>query len=133
MLYRLNTLCPEPSSKLLARKSRVAPKNLSPPSLKLVAAHIFCKVLNNIRKALHFYNFKEVSFWVDSITVVCWIKSKDTWSTLVRKRALEIGKFDNVNWHFVLTKGNLSDLGSRGVLSQERITKSWLYGPEMNV
>ena len=130
MVYQLNTLCLEPSSKLLARKSRVASKNLSLPSLKLVAAHIFCKMLTNVREALDFHNFKEVNFWVGSITALCWIKSKDTWSTLVRNKALDIGKFENINCHYVHTKKYSKNLGSRGISSQEKITKSWFYRPK---
>ena len=87
-------------------------------------------MLTNVREALDFHNFKEVNFWVDSITTLCWIKSKDTWSTLVRNKALEIGKFENIDWHYVPTTKYSNNLGNRGISSQEKITKSWLYRPE---
>ena len=87
-------------------------------------------MLTNVREALDFHNFKEVNFWVGSITALCWIKSKDTWSTLVRNKALDIGKFENINCHYVHTKKYSKNLGSRGISSQEKITKSWFYRPK---
>lgn len=95
------------------------------------SAHHALKPVVNCSQENQCYNLKEVNFWVDSITVFCWIKSKDTWSTLVRNKALEIAKFENINWHYVPTKKYSNNLGSRGISSQEKITKSWLYRPEL--
>ena len=58
-----------------------------------------------------------------------WLKDKGTWSTFVRNRTKAIKETDFITWHYVPTKDNPSDLGSRGIQSN-KISANWFKGPD---
>ena len=71
---------------LLVAKSRIAPKHLSIPRLELIAAHTLSKLMNHVKEVMEGQLVEEYHCWVDSITVLYWIKGHGTWSQFVRNR-----------------------------------------------
>ena len=78
------------TSNLLVAKARIAPRDFSIPRLELVAAHTLSKLMNHVRKTLIKYNIIEVYNWVDSTTVLYWLKERGSWSQFVRNRVQQI-------------------------------------------
>ena len=130
VIYIVSAASSRKGGKLVAAKSKVASKNLSIPRLELVAAHMLCKLVKSVMKALYSFKINQVYCWVDSTTVLYWIKRKGTWSTFVRNRSVDIGKYENIKWQYVPTKENPSDIGSRGIINQETLPTNWFYGLE---
>ncbi|KAK3731629.1 hypothetical protein QZH41_015885, partial [Actinostola sp. cb2023] len=114
---------------LLVAKSRVAPKNQSIPRLELVAAHTLTKLMSHVKEILQEQPVAEFHCWVDSTTVLYWIKGKGTWSQFVRNRTKFIQEKDYLQWHYVPTGQNPSDIGSRGAAPKE-LSDVWLQGPD---
>ena len=118
------------TSRLLVAKSRIAPLELSIPRKELVAAHLLSKLMKHVKETLQQkHKISEWHGWVDSTTVLYWLKDKGTWSTFVRNRTKAIKETDFITWHYVPTKDNPSDLGSRGVQSN-KISANWFKGPD---
>ena len=111
-------------------KSRIAPLELSIPRKELVVAHLLSKLMKHVKETLQQkHKISELYGWVDSTTVLYWLKDKGTWSTFVRNRTKAIKETDFITWHYVPTKDNTSDLGSRGVQSN-KISTNWFKGPD---
>ena len=117
----------EPSQHLLTAKARVAPEK-SIPRLELVAAHTLSKLIVCVKEALADYQIEEIHGWVDSTTVLHWLKGKGTWSQFVRNRVKAISSSDIEEWHYVPTGENPSDLGSRGI-APAQMGSFWFCGP----
>ena len=100
---------------LLAAKCRVAPRNLSIPRKELVAAHMLSRLMSHIKVTLQNQPIDEYHCWVDSTTVLHWIKGQGTWSQFFRNRTEIIQEKNYLQWHHVPTSENPSDQGSRGV------------------
>ena len=64
-------------SKLITSKSRVAPlKNLTIPTLELMAAVILARLITNVQASLSNYiDFDSVNFWRDSNIILAWLKN----------------------------------------------------------
>eukprot|EP00795_Rhopilema_esculentum_P008342 gene8342-14309_t len=118
----------EPSQHLLTAKARVAPEK-SIPRLELIAAHTLSKLVACVKKALEDYQIEEIHGWVDSTTVLHWLKGKGTWRQFVRNRVKAINDSDIEEWHYVPTGENPSDLGSRGV-EPTQMESFWFHGPQ---
>ena len=118
----------EASQQLLIAKSRIAPEK-SIPRLELVAAHTMTKLMTSIKIALEQYQIDEIHGWVDSTTVLQWMKGKGTWSLFVRNRIKAINNSDIKNWHYVPTGENPSDVGSRGS-DPRKLDAFWFSGPQ---
>ena len=116
------------TSNLLVAKARIAPRDFSIPRLELVAAHTLSKLMSHVRKTLIKYNIIEVYNWVDSTTVLYWLKERGSWSQFVRNRVQQILLIGDAKWLYVPTKENPSDLGTRGV-SPEKLSSLWFNGP----
>ena len=71
---------------LLVAKSRIAPRELSIPRLELVAAHTLSKLMNHVKEVFQGQPVEEYHCWVDSTTVLYWIKGQGTWTQFVRNR-----------------------------------------------
>ena len=80
------------------------------------------KLMNHVRKTLIKYNIIEVYNWVDSTTVLYWLKERGSWSQFVTKRVKQILRNVGVKWLYVPTKENQSDFGTRGVSPEKRQT-----------
>ena len=94
---------------LLVAKSRIAPKHLSIPRLELIAAHTLSKLMNHVKEVMEGQLVEEYHCWVDSTTVLYWIKGHGTWSQFVRNRTEVIQDKQYLKWHHVPTKDNPSD------------------------
>ena len=79
-------------------------------------------------KKLEQYTIDEMHGWVDSTTVLQWMKGKGTWSLFVRNRINAINDSDIKNWHYVPTGENPSDVGSRGS-DPRKLDAFWFSGP----
>ena len=102
-----------PSQHLLTAKARVAPEK-SIPRLEHIASHMLSKLVACVKKALADYQIEEIHGWVDSTTVLHWLKRKGTWSQFVHNRVKAISHSNIEEWHYVPTGENPSHLGSRG-------------------
>ena len=117
----------KPSQHLLTAKARVAPEK-SIPRLELVAAQTLSKLIDCVKKALTDYQIDEIHGWVDSTTVLHWLKGKGTWSQFVRNRVKAISSSEIEEWHYVPNSENPSDLGSRGI-APAQMESFWFCRP----
>ena len=83
--------------------------------------------MSHVRETLIKYNIIEVYNWVDSTTVLYWLKERGSWSQFVRNRVQQILLIGDAKWLYVPTKENPSDLGTRGV-SPEKLSSLWFNG-----
>ena len=117
----------EAQQHLIMAKSRIAPEKPI-PRLELIAAHMLSKLIAHVKSKLEGYPIEQVHGWVDSTTVLYWIKGKGTWSQFVRNRIKAINDSGVNEWHYVPTDENPSDLGSRGS-SAKQLGTFWFCGP----
>ena len=97
-------------------KTKVAPlKRQSIPRLgALILARLTQVVARSIPK------LSEHFFWVDSMTVLCWIRNDRVWKQYVPHRADEIRKIsDKKAWRHCPGHLNPADLPSRGISASE--------------
>ena len=109
-------------------KSKIAPRDLSIPRLELIAAHMLSKLMNHVKDILQRHPIEEYHCWVDSTTVLYWIKGQGTWIQFVRNRTLTIQGKGYLRWHSVPSSENPSDQGSRGA-EPKKLGGLWFKGP----
>ncbi|XP_044171536.1 uncharacterized protein LOC122955864 [Acropora millepora] len=117
--------------KLVASKTKVAPlKKQSIPRLELLGATFLVRLAKTVQNALP-QKLKTV-FWVDSITVLCWIKNLKPWKQYVMSRVQEIRAHTTPDsWRFCPGNQNPADIPSRGMSASELVSeKRWWNGPE---
>ena len=114
---------------LLVGKSRIAPREKSIPRLDLVAAHTLSRLMQYVKEVLKDQHVEEYHCWVDSTTVLYWIKGQGTWSQFVRNRTNTTQDKEYLQWHYVPTGDNPSDQGSRGV-APSKMGELWFRGTE---
>ena len=128
--YAVTTYIAAPvQQRLLVAKSRIAPKDQSIPRLELVAAHTLSRLMHHVKEVLKGKRVEEYHCWVDSTTVLYWIKGQGTWSQFVRNRTKAIQDKEYLQWHHVPTADNPSDQGSRG-MAPSKMGELWFRGPE---
>ena len=113
---------------LLVAKSRIAPRDLSIPRLELIAAHTLSRLMNHVKEVLQGQPMEKYHCWVDSTTVLYWIKGLGTWTQFVRNRTRAIQEKGYLKWHHVPTSDNPSDQGSRGA-EPRKLGELWFKGP----
>ena len=117
--------------KLLSSKTRVAPiKQQTIPRLELLGATISARLVSNLLKSLP-CEIKP-TFWVDSTTVLYWIKQEKPWKQYVQNRVQEIRQsVPEAAWNYCPGTQNPADLPSRGLSGKELVESSlWWNGPE---
>ena len=119
--------------KLVASKTKVAPlKKQSIPRLEieLLGATILVRLAKTVQNALP--QKLETVFWVDSMTVLCWIRNLKPWKQYVMSRVQEIRAHTTPDsWRFCPGNQNPADIPSRGMSASELVSeKGWWNGPE---
>ena len=124
------------SSTVLASKSRLTPLNNSTlktvPRIELCSAKLGVELSVKIIKELD-YNFDNVKFWTDSLTILKYIKNDDgKYHRFVANKVSFIRNFSNPeNWYYVPTKLNPADIISRGSTPKKlQSSVLWRCGPE---
>ncbi len=117
---------------LVAAKTRVAPlKKQSVPRLELLGANILVRLSNTVKNALQLPEDVEIFYWIDSMTVLYWIKNKKQWKQYVMSRVTEIRKSTSPEmWRHCPGVQNPADLPSRGMNASELVNeRRWWKGP----
>ena len=131
MLY-LRTLYSDGSItvRLVASKTKVAPlKKQFIPRLELFRALILARLSQVVILSISTIN--ERFYWVDSMTVLCWIQNDRVWKQYVQHRVDEIRELsDRKMWRHNPGSLNPAGMPSRGVSASELINQtSWWQGP----
>ena len=75
---------------LLVTKSRIDPKDLTIPRLKLTVAHTLAKLVAHARLSLTENTFKEINLKAESMATLYWLLNRRTWSQYVRNQVKAI-------------------------------------------
>ena len=102
--------------RLLGSKTRVAPLvKHSIPRLELLSALIVARLFFSIKEALQsLISFDSCNFWLDSITALYWIKSKQELKQFAQNRTNEILRLTSLDqWFHCKGSENPADIGTR--------------------
>lgn len=117
---------------LIMGKSKVAPiKLMSIPRLELVAAVLGARISNTILSNLSI-DVGEVFYWVDSTTVLSWIRSdtRNLTGQYEKFRVAEIQDTTKIaNWRYINTRSNVADDATKMTRSTINSSDRWFTGP----
>jgi len=113
-------------SRIVASKTRVSPvKKQSIPRLELLGSLILARLADTILTS--WSRNIETVYWVDSMSVLFWIKNEKPWRQYVASRVNEIRHLTSrKQWRHCPGPLNLADLPSRG-LTGDKLLKSVLW------
>ena len=119
------------TTNLIFSKARVAPnKSITLPRLELLAVLIRTRSLRFVEESLQ-VNITEQILWTDSQLVLRWIKSNKMLSPFVQQRIDKIIFTGKIDFRYISTHDNSSDIASRGIIATElKESKLWWHGPE---
>ena len=121
---------------LIAAKTRVAPlKKQSTLRLGLLGANILARLASSIQNTLQLSQNVEIFYWVDSKTVLYWIRNTKPWKQYVLTRVKEIRECTaQDSWRHCPGVQNPADLPSRGMNANELVNeKRWWKGPGISI
>ena len=98
----------------MACKTRVALlKRQSIPRLELLGAVLLARLCDKITKKVRVLI---TTYWVDSMTTLCWIRNDKHWKQYVQHRVNEVRKQSSSSaWRYGPGPQNLADLPSRKI------------------
>ena len=103
-------------------------KQLSIPKLEAQAAVLGTGLAHFIKKH-HTIEFKDTTFWCDSMAVLAWIKNSEKLKVFVGNRVSEIqSQSSTSSWRHISGKSNPADHFSRGIPPAD-IKEQWLSPP----
>ncbi len=108
-------------------KISLAKKNLTIPRQELVGGHLAVNLASNVEAAIGVEKVSSIHCWLDSTVALYWIGGQGEYRQFVANRVRKIKEHDRVRWHYVPTKQNPADLGSRG--GDVSKNELWLRGP----
>ena len=95
---------------LIASKSRLSKKQLTMPTLELVAAQMVANLANNMQNSLPNYNIREVYEWSDRTVVLHWLQGNRTYKQFVHNRVKYINSKDAHNVEVCQHHSNIADI-----------------------
>ncbi|XP_060518951.1 uncharacterized protein LOC132697424 [Cylas formicarius] len=137
VLYlRCLTSSASPVLHFVTAKSKVAPvkKIVSIPRLELWAAVLAARLVSFVATAIKSSDIEvtDIFCYSDSTVTLGWLRSSPhRWKTFVSNRVSFVQERVNPSsWHYVSSRENPADLGSRGCLPSELVNSSlWWAGP----
>ena len=121
-------------SSLITAKPRVAPvKTRTIPRLELMSARILTTLTNTVRSALEsLREIRSTTLWLDSKTVLYWLRNRGEWKQFVKHRVDEIlAHTAKDQWKYCPTFDNPADIGTRGTNgSKLKDSSLWWCGPK---
>ena len=119
---------------LLTSKSRITKRGLTTPRQELVGCQMGANLAVNTRKSLKNLPVTHNYCWTDNTVALCWVKNPfKNWKAFVPNRVRKIYDITqelNLEWRYVPTKLNHSDLGSRGASYDQLERSRWWEGPD---
>ena len=114
--------------RFVASKTRIAPvKTQTIPRLELLGAVILAHLVSTVVQSLPCD--LTITYWVDSTTVLHWIKNERAWKQYVNHRVSEIRQLTNKHdWRFCPGHENPADLATRGLGGEELLNNSLWWG-----
>ena len=113
----------------VAAKARLAKKSLTIPRKELVAGHMSANLVRNVKKALENLPIRNVYGWFDSTVALHWIKGNGEYKQVVSNRVRKIKEIDYIQWRYIPTDENISDMGSRGA-KPDHLNGEWKHDPK---
>ena len=110
---------------LVTAKARLAKQGLTIPRQELVAGHMAANLVTNVKEALEGFLVANSYCWLDSTVALHWIRGEGNYKQFVQNRVRE----KNLEWRYVPTHENPSDLGSRGG-AVTQTNELWWNGPK---
>jgi hypothetical protein len=129
------------SSQLIFAKGKVTPKAKSIPQIELLSVYLSFKCMPLILKSHSIQKDSEIHVWVDAQIVLEWIltgcktKNKFTKNRILdilnARKEIEAQFGVKVNFHYIESKENPSDMITRGLSFKDFIKHKelWLHGP----
>ena len=84
-------------------------------------------LITNVHEALVNDLVIHLHCWLNSTVVLYWLQGNGTFKQFVANRVNKINGHKDIEWHYVPTKDNPADLGSRGT---KQLSELWKNGPE---
>ena len=94
------------------------------PRLELLGATILARLVSTVINSLT-KKIDRMVYWVDSRTVLCWIRNEKPWKQYVRNKVDEIRQLTSKrDWRHCPGNVNPADLPSRGMTGRELVDSS---------
>ena len=113
----------------VAAKARLAKKSLTILRKELLAGHMSANLVRNVKKALENLPIQNVYGWLDSTVALHWIKENGEYKQFVSNHVRKIKEIDHIQWRYVPTDENISDMGSHGA-KPDHLNGEWKHGPK---
>ena len=123
----------EIQTRFIASKSKVAPiKNKV--YQELLGACLLSKLVYNVQETIE-DELKvqlQTCYWVDSMSLLCWIRNAKPWTQYIRLRVSEILRVSSrQQWSYCPGTHNPADLPSRGIFTNLSDNQLWWEGSQL--